>query len=322
MNEITISTIAVVGSGYMGGGIAQVLALSGRTVHLADVSAEAAEAARNRLLEEAKAYETGGLFPHGSTQLLTDNLVAAQSIEDAVAAADYVTEAVPENIALKREIFARISAAARPGTILTTNTSAIPVHKLVDVVTDPSRFLGVHWMNPAPFVPGVEIIPGKATAPEVVDAAMALVTEAGKVPALVADVAGFVANRLQFALYKEALAVVDEGLATPADVDKVVSSTFGFRLALFGPFAIGDMAGLDVYEASYRTLAEQYGERFQPPAALAGKVASGDLGLKTGGGFLGIDPAAAGDLSSYRNSAYQALSALRAKLGTPPGLPR
>jgi 3-hydroxybutyryl-CoA dehydrogenase len=140
------------------------------------------------------------------------------------------------------------------------------------------------------------------------------------VPARVADTPGFVANRLQFALYKEAVKVVEEGLATPEQVDLVVSNAFGFRLALFGPFAIGDMAGLDVYAASYESLAKTYGERLAAPAALTETVAAGNVGVKSGRGFLDIDADDVPALLAYRDQAYRKLSALRAELGAAPGL--
>ncbi|SDV51501.1 3-hydroxyacyl-CoA dehydrogenase family protein [Chitinasiproducens palmae] len=313
-----IETLAVVGSGYMGGGIAQSLALTGCTVYLTDADAQRARDSHARLLREAEAFESAGLFPAGSTATLKEKLIAAESIEAIGQRVDYVAEVVPENLELKLDVLKRIEAAVRPDCIIATNTSAIPIKTMAPSLQHPSRFLGVHWMNPAPFVPAVEIIPGADTSEDVVAASEALVQAAGKVTARVADVAGFVANRLQFALFKEAVAVVEEGLATPEDVDKVVSNSFGFRLALFGPFAIADMAGLDVYAASYGSLERQYGPRFSVPAGLKQRVDQGDLGLKTGGGFLGLPPSCAQPLAAYRNKAYQRLMQLRQELGEPP----
>ncbi|GAA1757813.1 3-hydroxyacyl-CoA dehydrogenase family protein [Pseudarthrobacter sulfonivorans] len=316
----TISTTAVVGSGYMGGGIAQVLALHGYKVMLGDVDGETAERARVRLVEQAKDFEAHGLLPEGASKIIDANLAAAPSIEEAVAAADYIAEAVPEEPELKANILRRVSAAAPPHAIIGTNTSAIPIRELAPSVTGPERFLGVHWMNPAPFIPGVELIPGQETNPEVLDRAEQLIRSLGKTPARVADTPGFVANRLQFALYKEAAQIVDEGTATPEQIDAVVSNTFGFRLALFGPFAIGDMAGLDVYESAYRTLEKAYGERFAAPEALVAMVKDGNLGLKSGHGFLDVDPGNKTALLAYRDNAYARLSQLRTDLGQAPAL--
>jgi 3-hydroxybutyryl-CoA dehydrogenase len=258
--------------------------------------------------------------PEAAARIIEGNLAAAGSIEEAVAAADYIAEADTEEPGLKAGILRRISNAAPPRAIIGTNTSAIPIGELAESVAGPQRFLGVHWMNPAPFVPGVELIPGPDTAPDVLDLAEQLIRRLGKTPARVADTPGFVANRLQFALYKEAVQIVDDGVATPEQIDAVVSNTFGFRLALFGPFAIGDMAGLDVYESAFRTLEKAYGERFAAPEALVATVGDGNLGLKSGRGFLDVDPDNKPALLAYRDDAYARLSQLRTELGRAPGL--
>jgi 3-hydroxybutyryl-CoA dehydrogenase len=320
MTPQTLTRIAAVGSGYMGGGIAQVLALGGATVTLGDVSAEIAAASFERLVREGEQYERDGLLRAGAAEVLRERLRPADSIEDAVRDAEYVTEAVYEDRAVKADALGRIAAAAPADAIVGSNTSAIPIRELAASVTEPRRFLGVHWMNPAPFIPAVELIPTEQTAPEVLAAVDALMRSVGKVPVRVSDAPGFVANRLQFALFKEAVRIVDEGLATPAEIDQVVSNAFGFRLALFGPFAIADMAGLDIYDASYGSLAAEYGDRLASPETLAAMVAEGRLGLKSGSGFLDIDPGRAGDLVAYRNRAYVALQAMRDELGPPPGL--
>ncbi|GGL94640.1 3-hydroxyacyl-CoA dehydrogenase family protein [Nakamurella endophytica] len=317
-----VRRVAVVGSGYMGGGIAQVLAGVGLDVVLGDVDVRTASAARQRLVDQAGAFERDGLFPPGAAERIGARLSAADSIESAVADADYVTEAVPEDRDVKTAALQAISAAARPDAVIGSNTSAIPIGELARSVRYPERFLGVHWMNPAPFVPGVELIPTPATRPEALDRAEALVRAAGKVPARIADSPGFVANRLQFALFREAARMVEEGLVEAHQVDVVVANAFGFRLPFFGPFAIADMAGLDVYAASYESLQKAYGERLGAPESLRRLVDDGHLGLKSGGGFLDIDPEQAAALTAYRDRAYAALSRLRAELGPPPGLPR
>lgn len=316
----TPSSVAVIGTGYMGGGIAQVFGLHGHRVFLGDVDAKTSEEARTRLVSQAERFEAQGLFPDGARDIVAANLAAADSIEEAVSQAAYVTEAVPEDPAVKLAVLTRISDALAPDAVVGSNTSAIPISRLSRALSAPERFLGVHWMNPAPFIPGVELIPGLATSAATFEAVEALLQGLGKVTAYVADAPGFVANRLQFALYKEASRIVEEGTASAADVDAVVSNTFGFRLALFGPFAIGDMAGLDVYDASYTTLEAAFGERFASPAPLRSAVKSGNLGTKSGGGLLGIDPHEVSALLGYRDQAYAQLSRLRSSLGHPPGL--
>lgn len=318
--EIEISKVTVVGSGYMGGGIAMVFALGGYDVTLADIDATTAQRAYERLIDETRGLESRGLVAPGSVEKIRERLSHADSIDHAIARADYITEAVPEEIFLKLDTLKRISGGARSDAIIGTNTSALSINDLASVVTNPERFMGVHWMNPAPFIPGVEVVPSRATAVANVELIERLLRHVGKVPARVADTPGFVANRLQFALYKEAMRIVEEGVATPTQIDTVVSNTFGFRLALFGPFAIGDMAGLDVYESSFRTLEQAFGSRFAAPKSLVATVAAGNVGVKSGRGILDIDFEQKDALLSYRAMAYAKLSQLRDELGSAPGL--
>ncbi|WP_375399221.1 3-hydroxyacyl-CoA dehydrogenase family protein [uncultured Amnibacterium sp.] len=309
---------AVVGSGYMGGGIAQRLALSGASVLIADVSAEIARSNLERLIAESDQFVTDGLFPAGATETIRANMTAAESIEAAVADADFIEEAVPERTEIKRETLRRISAAAKPDAIIGSNTSTILIGSLASVVENPGRFLGVHFSNPAPFIPGVEIIAHDATDPHAIEVAEAVVAATGKESARVKDVTGFVLNRLQYALFSEATQLVDEGVATPQDIDTVVRTTFGFRLPFFGPFAIADMAGLDVYALGYASMQTDFPERFATPAILQQHVDAGEYGTKSGGGFYGVGPERTPELVAYRNRAYVAMSKLLAELGPAP----
>jgi 3-hydroxybutyryl-CoA dehydrogenase len=316
--DVEINKVAQVGAGYMGGGIAQSLANAGFQVRLADVDADATRKAHERLLAEAEQFQAQGLFPPGSTDRIRENLHVAPSIEEAVADVDFVEEAVPEVPEIKRDVLARVEAAARPGTIIGTNTSTIPVHVLAEGLKDPSRFLTVHWSNPAPFIPGVEIVAGERTDPGVIPVVERMLARAGRRSAQVADVPGFVLNRLQYVLLKEAMAIVEEGVADATAVDTIVTSTFGFRLPFFGPFAIADMAGLDVYADSFKTLEQAFGERLAAPKVLTDLVAQGRFGVKSGSGFLELDPEKRDALIAYRNKAYSAMNDLLRELGPSP----
>jgi 3-hydroxybutyryl-CoA dehydrogenase len=313
-----INKVAQVGAGYMGGGIAQSLANAGLQVWLADVDAEATRRAHERLLVETEQFETQGLFAPGSMDRISANLHVAPTIEEAVADVDFVEEAVPEVPQIKRDVLARVEGAARPGTIIGTNTSTIPVHLLAEGLKDPTRFLTVHWSNPAPFIPGVEIVAGERTDPSVIPVVKRMLARAGRHSAQVADVPGFVLNRLQYVLLKEAMTIVEEGVATAEDVDTIVTSTFGFRLPFFGPFAIADMAGLDVYAASFTTLEQAFGERLAAPKVLTDLVAQGRFGVKSGSGFLELDPEKREELIAYRNKAYSGMNDLLRELGPSP----
>lgn len=314
------AAIAVVGGGYMGGGIAQVFALAGHKVQIADRDAETADASVERLRAQAGQFEELGLMREGAAATIAANLESAESIEAAVEGSDYVVEAVPENLDLKHETLRRISSALRDDAVIGSNTSALPIESLSPGVADPTRFLGVHWFNPAPFVPGVELIPSSQTSEETLVYAENLITSIGKETARVSDTPGFVGNRLQFALFKEAVAILEEGTATQEQIDTVVRNTFGFRLSLFGPFAIADMAGLDVYSAALGTLHSAYGERFSVPENLEKLVEAGHLGVKSGGGYYELDDEEREKLVAYRDLAYARLSMLKTELGSAPGL--
>ncbi|MCG7595686.1 3-hydroxyacyl-CoA dehydrogenase family protein [Mycobacterium sp. PSTR-4-N] len=314
-----INTATVVGAGYMGGGIAQVLALNGFTVTIADVSAEATRRALEQLEKEATEFEDQGLFEPGSAKTIMGNLSARDSIEDAVADVDFVMEAVFEDPDVKKDVLARICASARPDAIIGTNTSTIPVKVLVEAVTHPERFLTVHFSNPAPFIPGVELVAGDATTQEVIDSVKDLLVRAGREGAQVADTPGMALNRLQYALLKEATLIVEQGVATVEDVDTIVRTTFGFRLGFFGPFAIADQAGLPVYAKGYTTLENEFGKRMATPKLLTDAVAEGREGTKNGKGLTGdFDDETKAKLIAYRNKAYSRMGDLLRELGPAP----
>jgi 3-hydroxybutyryl-CoA dehydrogenase len=269
----------------MGNAIAQLMALHGIQTTIADVSHDAANAGRERAVSIASVYESQHLFEVGSTELVASRLHAAGSIGEAVAGAEYVLEAVTEDPHVKQDVYEQLGRA-EPDAIIATNTSAIPIGELASSIRDPSRFLGTHWFNPPQWVPCVEVIPGQETREQVVDTVVTLLEHLGKWPVRVGDAAGFVANRIQFAMFKEAVAVVEEGIATPAQVDAVVQGSFGFRLPFFGPFLIADMAGLDVYTGAYAALAAHFGPRLEAPSILRTLVDADRLGIKHNGGFF------------------------------------
>ncbi|WP_017611803.1 3-hydroxyacyl-CoA dehydrogenase family protein [Nocardiopsis salina] len=303
--------VAVVGTGYMGGGIAHTFALAGHRVTVADAGPERAREAVDRLLEEGRRYAQEGLFPSHAPDRLARNLEAAPDPAGAVRDAHLVCEAVPEDAALKSEVLAQLSRQAPPTALIASNTSAVPIADLARSVQGPERFLGAHWMNPAYFVPCVEVVPGPATAAQTVESTAALLRSVGKSPTVVADSPGFVANRLQFALYKECTRMVEEGVADPAQIDEVVRNSFGFRLPFFGPFLVSDIAGLDVYRGAMATMEEAFGARMGVPEAVSERVDRGRLGLKSGEGFFPHAGPDADRLRRLRDHAYARLARLR-----------
>lgn len=316
---MSISTVTIVGAGYMGGGIAQVLAIAGFDVTIADVSVDNANASLQRLRAEARQFEEQGLFSPGSADLVEQNISAGKTIEEAVADVDFIEEAVFERIDVKRDVLALISKHARPDAIIGTNTSTIPVKELESAVEHPERFLTVHFSNPAPFIPGVELVAGEATTDAAIVEVKELLARSGNQGAQVADTPGMVLNRLQYVLLKEATAIVEEGVATAEDVDTIVRTTFGFRLGFFGPFAIADQAGLDVYANCFVTFENAFGDRLATPELLTDAVAGDRKGVKNGKGLLGdYDEDTREELVAYRNRAYAKMSQLLAELGPAP----
>lgn len=315
----SIETIAVVGSGYMGGGIAQVFAKAGFSVLIADQSADVATAAHARLVTEARDFEEKGLFEPGAADAVASNLAAAASVEDAASRADLIIEAVFENIDVKTDVLQRVSAAARPDAIIGTNTSTISVNTLKPAVTHPERFMNIHFFNPAPFIPGAELVASDETDEAVVEAVVEALTRAGKRPAVVGDTPGMVVNRIQYAMLREAFRVVEEGVASMDAVDTLVRNSFGFRLGLLGPFAIVDQAGVDVYKSCFGILEDAFGDRMSTPETLTEAVAAGTNGTKVGRGLLGTyGEAELAAIKAYRDNAYVRMQSLQNELGAPP----
>jgi len=301
---------AVVGAGYMGTGFGQLLALHGVPCRLADADEERATAGLETVLSLSRRFVDARLWTAEQAEAVERNVTAAATVEEAVADADIVLEAVTEDPAVKAAVFRRVEAAAPAEAIVATNTSAIPIADLSKAFTRPERFLGVHWFNPPQWVPGVEVIPGPHTNPAVVERCHELLRRLGKRPVTVGDSAGFVGNRIQFAAFKEAVQIVADGVASPEAVDEIVRTTFGFRLPFYGPFAIADMAGLDVYAGAFAALERGLGPRFAAPEKLRELVEQGRLGNKSGGGFLGITGEEAEKMAARRDESYAALARL------------
>jgi 3-hydroxybutyryl-CoA dehydrogenase len=282
---------AVIGAGTMGRQIAALVAASGRPVRLWDADASMLTAARERIAEETRALPNLPRYAHHQFRLQppadVDALVAriapAASLEEAVAGAEIVIEAVREDLETKRTLFAELSRLA-PETILATNSSSLPSSQIAPAVRDTGRLLNMHFFAPVWVRPMVELMGCGATRPEVMAAAERFGKSLGLVTAVVrGDSKGFIINRVWRAVKREALRVVDEGHADPADVDRLWMVMFGTS---YGPFGLMDMVGLDVVadiETSYQNVATDPMDT--PSPVLHGKVAAGELGEKSGQGF-------------------------------------
>jgi 3-hydroxybutyryl-CoA dehydrogenase len=305
--------VAVIGAGTMGVGVAECLAAAGIGVSLADATPELSREAKEQLAARARGHAEAGLISAGAADRAAA-VEAAETLPDAVHEADLVFEAVPEDLGLKREILSSCSGAAPTEAVIVSNTSSFPMDELAKSVEPRGRFLGTHWFNPPEWTPGVEVIPAADTESEVVERVVGFLRAIGKRPTVVGDGPGFVANRIQNALFLEALRCVEEGLASPQEVDEVVRSCFGFRLPFFGPFQIADMAGLDVYVSVLETLKNGLGKRFEVPEVLRELVEQGRAGTKSGAGFLEYSDEERDRLLLERDRRYAALNELLERL--------
>lgn len=258
---MNIERLAVIGAGTMGRGIAIAAADVGLHVTLYDTRAEP--------------------LASGITGVTT-----AASLRDAVAGAELVIEAIPESMDEKLALFTALDGAARADAILATNTSSLSVSALAAATTRPDRVLGLHFFNPVNRMKLVEIIPGETTSEATVDTAMSIVAQLGKEAIVVRDSPGFATSRLGLALGLEAMRMVEEGVASPADIDRAM--VLGYNHPM-GPLRLSDVVGLDVRLGIAEHLHGALGERFRPPQVLRRMVEEGRLGRKTGRGFYEWD---------------------------------
>lgn len=266
----------------MGRGIAQVCAQSGLSVVLCDAAEKALTEAEKQI-----AWSVGKFIQKGKVAESLDQVMSrigfSPSVEQA-AEADMIIEVVFEDIEVKREVLEQISRVASPDALVASNTSAIPITDLAAFVEHPERVLGLHFFNPVPLMAAVEVIKGKCTSPEVLDAGREFVLHIGKDPIMVMrDCPGFVINRINLPSSIEAMRVVEEGVASVTDIDKGVKLALGRRM---GIFETGDIVGLDVTLGALSSIYQETKEpRWHPPMILRRKVKAGQLGRKTGTGW-------------------------------------
>jgi 3-hydroxybutyryl-CoA dehydrogenase len=275
---MTKAKIAVVGAGLMGHGIAQVFALAGHDVAITDTVVQNLDSAKSRIL--------ANLRDLGDDESAVDRVEPCFDLADAVRNADYVVEAVSENLPLKQKLFAEIERNARPDAILASNTSVIPITAIMQGLKARERALGTHWWNPPFLVPLVEVVETQWTLPQAVAWTMELHRAAGKKPAHVKkDVPGFIGNRLQHALWREAISLVENGICDAETVDAVIKASFGRRIAVLGPLENADLVGTDLTLAIHETVLPAIDSRPGPSPYLQKLVADGKLGFKSGEGF-------------------------------------
>lgn len=275
---MTSHRIGIIGAGLMGHGIAQAFAVAGHRVeiHEPDAGRRAGIVGRVR----------GNLHELGQDVAAADLIRPCETLDEAVAGADVVFEAVPEDLDLKQRIFAAAENAAPPHALLASNTSVIPITRIMAPLRNKARAMGTHWWNPPYLIPLVEVIQTADSGNEALAAMIELLTSIGKMPVHVRkDVPGFIGNRLQHALWREAIALVQNGVCDAQTVDTVVKAGFGRRLAVLGPLENADLVGTDLTLAVHEHVLADLDRTPGPLPLLRELVAAGRLGMKTGAGF-------------------------------------
>jgi 3-hydroxybutyryl-CoA dehydrogenase len=289
-----IKTVAVIGAGVMGGGIAQTFAQAGYLVWLHARREDTLRAARDRIAKNQEAMVRAGLL---STQAVADarvRLRTTTALEEAVAGCHFVSESVPEDLDTKRAVFAALDRHAPREAVLSTDTSGLSISAIASATSRPEMVVGFHWMNPPHLMPPVEVIRGHDTAEASMELACDLARRIARVPIRVEkDVPGFLWNRLQLALVREALHVVEQGIATPEAVDLALSAGLGLRWSAVGPFRLMDLGGLATFHAIALYLYRDLSAAREPQSTLAARVAAGETGARTGKGFFDYPPGAA-----------------------------
>jgi 3-hydroxybutyryl-CoA dehydrogenase len=287
MNLNDIQTVAVVGSGIMGHGIAQSFMMNGYTVMLYDLD--------KSILETAKAQIKNNLELFRQAELITDEdignamkrLTLTADLEKAAKPADFIVEAIPEDLSLKQDLFCQIENICDQNTIIASNTSSLRLTDIGVRVKNKKRLVITHWFNPPQLVPTVEVVRGEETSDEVIDVTYDLLAKIKKVPVKInKELPGFLVNRIQIALVREVLDLYEKGIASAADIDKAIKGSIGFRLASIGPLITMDLGGLNTWLKVSENLLPDIQSATEPPGALQKLVEAGHEGIKSGKGFF------------------------------------
>ena len=281
-----IAQIAVIGAGLMGHGIAQEFASAGYRVRLHDVTNEQLESARTQIEQNLNLLASNAIIQEDNISQTLHRIQTSTELEAVAENADFVVEAVTENLALKQQIFGKLDAICPPHTILASNTTALMPSQIGVNAERKDQILNTHYFNPPYLIPLVELIRSPDTSDETVEATFELLTAIGKTPAIIEKEAlGFVGPRLQAALIREAFAIVEQGIASAETVDLVVRNSFGRRLSVAGPFEVFELAGWDLVLAAFEELYKDLNSASDINPLLRQMVESGKLGVKSKEGF-------------------------------------
>lgn len=302
MTSEEIRQAAVIGAGTMGAGMGLCLALAGREVRLYDIAPAQLDSGLQRIDKALKLFVAEGLTSEEQAGEARNRITTTTQLAEALAGVQFVLEAVPEVLDLKQELFPQIESLVDEETILASNTSGLSITAIASVCRRPERVCGMHWFNPPEIVPLVEVTRGEKTTAQTAELVYKLTEKMGKAPVMVKkEAAGFIGNRMQLALIREALNILAEGVASPEDVDRAVKCSIGFRWSWQGPLETLDLAGLDVGRQVARYLFKDLSNMTEPPEFFERLVDSGRLGVKSGHGFYDYEPDAAEEVVRRRD---------------------
>ena len=307
MKEYDISKVVVVGTGVMGSGIAQVFAQQGFSVTVNDLNEDILQKAKKRIENNLYLFHQEGVLSKGDLKGALQNLTFSSQLDE-ISGVDIVVEAIPEQIKLKQALFQKLDKMFSSEVILATNTSGISISLIASVTKRPDRVVGMHWWNPPYIIPVVEIIKGGKTKEEIVEAVRELVVRLKKKPVLVKkDIPGFLGNRMQYALMREAVHLLEEKVASAEDIDTMVKAGFGFKFPVIGPLETIDMAGMDIFYNVSQYLYKELDSSKQPQKLVEEKVRQKKLGMKTEEGFYDYKKIDSNKLNQERVKKYISL---------------
>lgn len=303
MEVEAIRRIGVVGAGLMGHGIAQVFASAGYEVSLYDVDAGALDVAKERIAGNFRPFIELGLATPEDVERCQRRITLERTLSALCQSAQFIVEAVREELSTKQALFAEIEKHAAPQTLIASNTSAISISRIGAVMENRGRFMGTHFWNPPYVLPCVEVIKGAHTEEEAFDTVCSLLEKVGKVPVRVLkDIPGFLGNRLQHAMWREAISLCARGIASAEDIDKVVKYGFGARMPFIGPLETADLAGLKLTYDVHQYLFPYLENAQEPSPLIAELVSAGATGAKAGKGFYEWPPDRVQDLIWKRDT--------------------
>lgn len=302
-----IQHIVIAGAGTMGASMGQIFARYGYDVTLYDLFPAALEKARGLIALNQKTEVAEGIVTEAESAALLGR-ISYTAEKDCFRSADFVVEAILEKLDIKHTFWAEVSELVADDVVLASNTSGLSITKIAEAVKRPERFGGMHWINPPHIIPLIEVIQGEKTSEETVEVIRGLALAVEKKPVAVKDAPGFALNRIQLAILRECLHIVDEGIASPEAVDDVMQYGLGLRYACLGPFRVCDLGGLDIFNNIASYLFADLSDQKEPFGMLADRAAKGEFGVKSGKGFYDYSNGKDAELIEYRDAMFTKLA--------------